>query len=42
MNRRKLLKKLYDSVTAFRNEPYQWRQVCESTYDSYVIRRTRG
>ena len=35
-------KKLYDSVTAFRNEQYQWHQVCESTYDNYMIRRTRG
>jgi TRAP-type mannitol/chloroaromatic compound transport system substrate-binding protein len=42
MNRRKLLKKLYDSVTAFRNEQYQWHQVCESSYDNYMIRRTRG
>jgi len=42
MNRRKLLKKLYDSVTAFRNEQYQWHQVCESTCDNYMIRRTRG
>src|SRR5438874_10953428 len=35
-------KKLYDSVTAFRNEQYQWHQVCEYTYDSYMIRRARS
>jgi TRAP-type mannitol/chloroaromatic compound transport system substrate-binding protein len=35
-------KKLNDSVTAFRNEQYQWHQVCEYTYDSYMIRRIRG
>jgi TRAP-type mannitol/chloroaromatic compound transport system substrate-binding protein len=35
-------KKLYESMTAFRNEQYQWHQVCESTYDNYMIRRTRG
>jgi TRAP-type mannitol/chloroaromatic compound transport system substrate-binding protein len=35
-------KKLYDSMIAFRNEQYQWDQVCEATYDSYLIRRIRG
>jgi TRAP-type mannitol/chloroaromatic compound transport system substrate-binding protein len=35
-------KKLYDSVIAFRNEQYQWHQVCEYTYDSYMIRRLRS
>jgi TRAP-type mannitol/chloroaromatic compound transport system substrate-binding protein len=35
-------KKLNESVTAFRNEQYQWHQVCESTYDNYMIRRLRG
>jgi TRAP-type mannitol/chloroaromatic compound transport system substrate-binding protein len=35
-------KTLYDSMTAFRNEQYQWHQVCEATYDTYMIRRTRG
>src|SRR5215470_16473365 len=35
-------KKLYESVTAFRNEQYQWHQVCEYTYDSYMIRRARS
>ena len=35
-------KKLYDSMTAFRNEQYQWHQVCEATYDNYMIRHIRG
>ena len=35
-------KVLYDSMTAFRNEQYQWHQVCEATYDNYMIRRIRG
>jgi len=35
-------KKLYDSMIAFRNEQYQWDQVCEATYDNYMIRRLRG
>jgi len=35
-------KKLYDSMTAFRNEQYQWHQVCEATYDNYMIRRIRS
>jgi len=35
-------KKLYDSMTAFRNEQYQWHQVCEATYDNYMIRHLRG
>jgi TRAP-type mannitol/chloroaromatic compound transport system substrate-binding protein len=34
-------KKLYESMTAFRNEQYQWDQVCEATYDNYLIRRLR-
>ncbi len=32
-------KKLYDSMTAFRNEQYRWHQVCEATYDTYMISR---
>jgi TRAP-type mannitol/chloroaromatic compound transport system substrate-binding protein len=32
-------KKLYDSMTAFRSEQYQWDQVCETTYDNYMISR---
>src|SRR6478735_2570833 len=35
-------KKLYDSMTAFRNEQYQWHQVCEATYDNYMIRHIRS
>src|SRR5262249_9585823 len=35
-------KKLYDSMIAFRNEQIQWDQVCEATYDSYMIRRARS
>jgi hypothetical protein len=26
----------------FRNEEYQWHQVCEATYDNYMIRRVRA
>jgi hypothetical protein len=29
-------------MIAFRNEQYQWDQVCEATYDNYLIRRIRG
>ena len=35
-------KALYDSTIAFRNEQYQWHQVCEATYDNYMIRRIRA
>jgi TRAP-type mannitol/chloroaromatic compound transport system substrate-binding protein len=35
--RNAMFKKLYDSMTAFRNEQYQWHQVCEATYDNYMI-----
>jgi TRAP-type mannitol/chloroaromatic compound transport system substrate-binding protein len=35
-------KKLNDATTAFRNEQYQWTQLCEATYDNYMIRRLRG
>jgi TRAP-type mannitol/chloroaromatic compound transport system substrate-binding protein len=35
-------KKLHDSMMAFRNEQYQWHQVCEATYDNYLIRKVRG
>jgi TRAP-type mannitol/chloroaromatic compound transport system substrate-binding protein len=35
-------KKLHDSMIAFRNEQIQWDQVCEATYDSYMIRRARS
>ena len=33
---------LYESTIAFRNEQYQWHQVCEATYDNYMIRRIRA
>jgi TRAP-type mannitol/chloroaromatic compound transport system substrate-binding protein len=32
-------KKLYDSTTAFRNDQYAWHQICEMTYDAYMIRQ---
>jgi TRAP-type mannitol/chloroaromatic compound transport system substrate-binding protein len=35
-------KALHDSTIAFRNEQYQWHQVCEATYDNYMIRRIRA
>ncbi len=35
-------KKLHDSMMAFRLEQYQWDQVCEATYDNYLIRKLRG
>jgi TRAP-type mannitol/chloroaromatic compound transport system substrate-binding protein len=35
-------KKLHDSMISFRNEQIQWDQVCEATYDSYMIRRARS
>jgi len=37
-----LFKKLNDSVTAFRNDSYQWMQVAELSYDTFMMRvRTR-
>lgn len=35
-------KALYESMKAFQNEQYQWDQVCEATYDNYLIRKLRG
>ncbi len=35
-------KKLYESMVTFRNEQYQWHQVCEATYDNYLIRKIRS
>jgi TRAP-type mannitol/chloroaromatic compound transport system substrate-binding protein len=29
-------------MIAFRNEQYQWDQVCEATYDNYLIRHLRS
>src|SRR5262249_60931205 len=35
-------KKMLDSLTAYRNDSYQWLQVAELTYDSFMMRmRTR-
>jgi TRAP-type mannitol/chloroaromatic compound transport system substrate-binding protein len=34
-----IFKKLYESMSTFRNEQYAWHQVCEVTYDSYMIRK---
>ena len=31
-------KKLLESMMAFRNESYQWWQVCELPYDSFLVR----
>jgi TRAP-type mannitol/chloroaromatic compound transport system substrate-binding protein len=36
-----VFKKLYDSTTAFRNDQYAWHQICETTYDAYMIRQRR-
>ena len=35
-------KKVYDSMTAFTNERYQWFQVAEYSYDTFMIRHSRG
>ena len=32
-----MFRKLHDSAMAFRNEQYSWLQVCEATYDNYMI-----
>ncbi len=34
-----IFKKLYESMSAFRDEQYAWHQVCEVTYDSYMVRK---
>jgi TRAP-type mannitol/chloroaromatic compound transport system substrate-binding protein len=31
-------KKLYDSLTAFRSDSYQWMQVAELGFDSFMMR----
>jgi TRAP-type mannitol/chloroaromatic compound transport system substrate-binding protein len=37
-----MFKKLYDSLTGFRGDSYQWQQVAELTFDSFMMRmRTR-
>jgi TRAP-type mannitol/chloroaromatic compound transport system substrate-binding protein len=33
-----LFKKILDSVTAFRNDSYQWWQVCELPFDAFQVR----
>ena len=35
-------KKVNDSMMAFTTNAYQWFQVAELTYDSFMIRHTRG
>jgi len=35
-------KKVYDSMTAFTNNGYQWFQVAELGYDSFMVRHSRG
>jgi TRAP-type mannitol/chloroaromatic compound transport system substrate-binding protein len=34
-------KKLNESVTAFRGDQYGWYQVCDLTYDNYMVRKRR-
>ncbi len=35
-------KKANDSMMAYRNNAYQWFQVAELTYDSFLVRKARG
>jgi TRAP-type mannitol/chloroaromatic compound transport system substrate-binding protein len=35
-------KKVYDSLTAYTNNAYQWFQVAELSYDSFMVRHSRG
>jgi TRAP-type mannitol/chloroaromatic compound transport system substrate-binding protein len=35
-------KKVYDSMTTFTNNGYQWFQVAELGYDSFMVRHSRG
>ena len=35
-------KRVYDSMTGFTNNGYQWFQVAELSYDSFMIRHSRG
>ena len=35
-------KKVYDSMTDFTNNGYQWFQVAELGYDSFMVRHSRG
>jgi TRAP-type mannitol/chloroaromatic compound transport system substrate-binding protein len=37
-----MFKKMYDSLTPFRNDSYLWMQVAEGGFDNFMIRmRTR-
>jgi TRAP-type mannitol/chloroaromatic compound transport system substrate-binding protein len=37
-----MFKKLHDNLAAFRNDSYQWMQVAELGFDSFMMRvRTR-
>jgi TRAP-type mannitol/chloroaromatic compound transport system substrate-binding protein len=40
--RNPIFKKLHESMVAFRDEQYGWYQVCEATYDNYMIRKRRA
>ena len=35
-------KKIYDRMTAFRNDQYLWWQVAEFSFDSFMIRASRA
>ena len=35
-------KKVYDSMTTFRNDGYLWLQVAEFGYDTFMVRHARG
>jgi len=35
-------KKVYESMTDFTTSGYQWFQVAELTYDSFMVRHSRG
>ena len=35
-------KKVNDSMMAFTKNAYEWFQVAENTYDSFMIRKMRG
>jgi TRAP-type mannitol/chloroaromatic compound transport system substrate-binding protein len=33
-----MFKKVWEALLAFRNDQYEWWQVAELTYDSYLVR----
>jgi TRAP-type mannitol/chloroaromatic compound transport system substrate-binding protein len=35
-------KKVYESMTAFSNDSYQWFQVAELGYDSFMVRHSHA